>query len=568
MEFLSPLFDWLRFDPDAPLTFTRVGFWAYLVVVLAGFATLERKVALRNAYLFGMSLLFYWKTSGWFFLILLFSTGTDWWIGQHIASREGGARKRWLALSLTINLLVLFYFKYAYFFVDSLNPILGTHWQPTHVLGEWSNAVLGTSFRVDRILLPVGISFYTFQTMSYAIDVYRRDLEPVRNPLDFGFYVSFFPQLVAGPIVRARDFIPQLYRPYALTRAGFGMGLFWVLNGLIKKVWLADYLAINLVDRVFSRPEAYSGFENLLGLYAYSLQVYADFSGYTDMAIGIAIWLGFQLPQNFNAPYKARNVGEFWKRWHMSLSTWLKDYLYIPMGGNRKGSLFTGITSGFILLFFALLVPDLGVLLVVAGVLCLAVGAALWFPKFNRWSVTNINVMLTMLIGGLWHGASWNFVLWGGLNGLGIVVYKLWRKISPWEGYDRWWKGLVGGLLTFHFITATRIWFRSGSKTTWESLSEGHNLLTEWFTANAMIKQLGSIGQSPFGEIVRGYAPLLGLMAAGYIIHLLPERWKVRYRTAFSEAPFTVHVLAGVLGISLAWQAMRAGLQPFIYFQF
>ena len=568
MEILNDLFHWFAFQPQAPLTFTRLGFWIYLAVVLTGFAFMERKVALRNAFLFGVSLLFYWKTSGWFFLILLFSTGSDWWIGKQIGQSLGARRKGWLAVSLTINLLVLFYFKYAYFFADSINPLLGTHWQPANVIGQASNAVFGTSFRVDRILLPVGISFYTFQTMSYAIDVYRKEIEPVQRILDFGFYVSFFPQLVAGPIVRAKDFIPQLYKPYQLTRAGFGMGLFWILNGLIKKVWLADYLAVNLVDRIFSRPEAYSGFENLLGLYAYSLQVYADFSGYTDMAIGIAIWLGFRLPQNFNAPYKARNVGEFWQRWHMSLSSWLKDYLYIPMGGNRSGSFFTVITSGFILLFFALLVPDLGVLLIAAGALCLTIGAALWFPRFKRWGITNINVMLTMLIGGLWHGASWNFVLWGGLNGLGIIAYKLWRKISPWEGYNRWWKAAIGGIITFHFITATRIWFRSGSKTTWDSLAEGHNLLTEWFTANAMIHQLGQIGASPFLEILQGYAPLIGLMAAGFTIHLLPDSWKMRYRTWFSEASIGVQLALSVLGVSMAWQAMQAGMQPFIYFQF
>lgn len=568
MEILIDFLQWFDYDPKAPLTFTRFSFWAFFAVVLCGFVFLERRIALRNAFLFGVSLLFYWKTSGWFFLILLFSTSTDWWIGQRMDKAEGSARKRWLALSLVINLLVLIHFKYAYFFADSLNPILGTQWAPRNVLGEWTNTFLGTTFRVDRILLPVGISFYTFQTMSYAIDVFRKEVQPVRNLLDFGFYVSFFPQLVAGPIVRAKDFIPQLYQPYALTRAGFGMGLFWILNGLIKKVWLADYLAVNLVDRIFSRPEAYSGFENLLGLYAYSLQVYADFSGYTDMAIGIAIWLGFRLPQNFNAPYKARNVGEFWKRWHMSLSGWLKDYLYIPMGGNRSGSMFTAIISGILLIFIALLLPDAGVLLILGGVLCIAIAASMYYPPFKRWSVTNINILLTMLIGGLWHGASWNFVLWGGLNGLGIVVYKLWRKISPWEGYDQWWKGLVGGLLTFHFITATRIWFRSGSKTTWESIDEGHNLLTEWFTANAMISQLGQIMDSPFSEILRGYAPLLALMGAGYAIHILPDHWKSKYRKAFAEAPTGIQLVLTVIGIGIAWQAMQAGLQPFIYFQF
>lgn len=568
MEVVNEFLNWLAFDPGAPLTFTRIGFWGFFAAVLSGFAFLERRIALRNAFLFFVSLLFYWKTSGWFVLILLFSTGSDWWIGRRIAPAEGSARKGWLALSLTINLLLLFYFKYAYFFADSLNPILGTHWAPTNALGEAANAVLGTSFRVDRIALPVGISFYTFQTISYAVDVYRKEIQPVANPLDFGFYVSFFPQLVAGPIVRAKDFIPQLHRPYAVTRAGFGMGLFWILNGLLKKVWLADYLAVNLVDRVFSRPEGYSGLENLLGLYGYSLQVYADFSGYTDMAIGVAMWLGFQLPTNFNAPYKARNVGEFWKRWHMSLSTWLKDYLYIPMGGNRGGSWFTGIASGFILLFFALLVPNPGVLLITAGTLCLGLGAALWSPRFRRWSLTNVNVMLTMLIGGLWHGASWNFVLWGGLNGLGVVVYKLWRRVSPWEGNDSWWKPVLGGLITFHFIAATRIWFRSGSNTTWESIGEGHHLLTEWFTANAMVRQLLHIGSSPVVDIAVGYAPLLALMAFGYGIHLLPDAWKVAYRKRFSEAGLGWHVAAAAVAIGLAWQAMQAGTQPFIYFQF
>ena len=343
---------------------------------------------------------------------------------------EGAQRKRWLATSLAINLSVLLYFKYAYFIADALQPLLGAHWsQPHAALGQWANEHLGTTFRVDQILLPVGISFYTFQTMSYAIDVYRKEVEPVRSVLDFGFFVSFFPQLVAGPIVRAKSFIPQLHQPYRLSRFEFGMGLFWILNGLIKKVWLADYLAVNIVDRVFANPGSYSGFENLIGLYAYSLQVYADFSGYTDMAIGIALLMGFHLPVNFRSPYKARNVGEFWKRWHISLSSWLRDYLYIPMGGNRRASLFTIINASFLLGFILLMAPNSGVRLIILSGVCLAAAAVYAFPSVRKRFSTNVNLMMTMLLGGLWHGASWNFVLWGGLNGLGLIAYKGWRKI-------------------------------------------------------------------------------------------------------------------------------------------
>jgi D-alanyl-lipoteichoic acid acyltransferase DltB (MBOAT superfamily) len=192
------------------------------------------------------------------------------------------------------------------------------------------NAITGSNrFSVDQIILPVGISFYTFQTISYTMDVYRRRIAPVKNILDYGFYVSFFPQLVAGPIVRAAEFIPQIYKPYFLGRRQFGIAIFWILNGLAKKIILSDYLAVNFIDRVFDNPMLFSGFENLMALFVYSLQVYADFSGYTDIAIGVAMLMGFYLPKNFNSPYKATNPQDFWHRWHMSLSRWLKSYLYV-----------------------------------------------------------------------------------------------------------------------------------------------------------------------------------------------------------------------------------------------
>ena len=563
------MMDWILFDANEPLTFMRGAFWGFFLFVLAGFAILEKRRALRNAFLFAVSLFFYWKTSGSFVLILLFSTVSDWWIGHRIHASDGATRKAWLAWSIAINLVILFYFKYAYFLADSISPLLGTHWNPQHVIGGFANSSFGTSFSVDRILLPVGISFYTFQTMSYALDVYRKDVKPVKSLVDFGFFVCFFPQLVAGPIVRAKDFIPQIHRPYALTHAGFGMALFWILNGLIKKVWLADYVATNLVDRVFANPESYSGLENLLGLYGYSLQVYGDFSGYTDMAIGVALLMGFHLPTNFNSPYKARNLGEFWKRWHMSLSSWLKDYLYIPMGGNRNASAFTWISGGIFLLFLILLSPSFGWILVGSGLLLLFLALAWAFPGVQKSISTNINLLMTMMIGGLWHGASWNFVLWGALNGVGLIFYKYWKRISPWEIKNRWWKHLIGILLTFHFITFTRVWFRTGSQTRWEDIGSPHDLWHEWFSANSMLHQLTQgFGGTPFFDVIWGYRSVLAVMALGYAIHMVPESWKKTYRNRFSQSPLFVQWLIAIGVIGLVWAGTSAEMQPFIYFQF
>ncbi|HIB52092.1 MAG TPA: MBOAT family protein, partial [Candidatus Marinimicrobia bacterium] len=263
--------------------------------------------------------------------------------------------------------------------------------------------------------------FFTFQTISYSVDVYRGLVKPVRNILDFGFYVSFFPQLVSGPIVRAATFIPQLYKKYTLTKIQFGTAVFMILNGLIKKLFLADYIAVNFIDRVFSNPLIYTGFENLMALYGYSLQVYADFSGYTDIAIGLALLMGFQLPKNFNSPYKATNTGDFWKRWHISLSSWLKDYLYIPMGGNKSGSGFSYISLFIIVFIISVLSATIWVpIAILSGIITVYVVGRI-IPTFNNWVSTNINLMMTMLIGGLWHGASWNFVVWGGLKGFTLV---------------------------------------------------------------------------------------------------------------------------------------------------
>ena len=281
-------------------------------------------------------------------------------------------------------------------------------------------------------MLPVGISFYTFQTISYAVDVYREEIKPVKSILDFGFYVSFFPQLVAGPIVRAADFIPQLYKPYQLSNYNFGLALFWILKGLTKKVIIGDYIAVNFIDRIFDNPLMFTGFENLMALYGYSLQVYADFSGYTDIAIGIALLMGFTLPKNFDSPYKAKNVGEFWRRWHISLSTWFRDYVYIPLGGSRGG---------------------------------------IWMKVRNTFII--------FIVSGFWHGANWTFIIWGALNAIYFLPLLLRGNnrnnmgVVAQNSYLPSFKELLQILVTFGITVLAWIFFRADNVThAFEIISE------------------------------------------------------------------------------------------------
>ena len=545
---------WISYQADSPLIFTQVFFWIFFAVVLIGYSVVYPHQRWRNTYLFVISLFFYYKTSGLFVLLLLFSTVTDYLIAKKMdRSNVEVHRKWWLALSIFLNLGVLVYFKYAYFFTDAYNALMHTDYQVVNHLAQWSNGFFGTNFRAEKILLPVGISFFTFQTMSYAIDVYRRSIKPVSNIMDFGFYVSFFPQLVAGPIVRASEFIPQLYQPYVLTREGFGIALFWILNGLLKKMLLADYIAVNFIDRVFSNPGSFSGFENLAALFGYSLQVYADFSGYTDIAIGVAALMGFALPINFNSPYKAASVAEFWKRWHISLSTWLRDYLYIPMGGNRKGTLFSYIMVAVVVGFLLLLVGTMQMVIIIGILIALLVGLYQFIPGIRQHIDTNINLMLTMTIGGLWHGASWNMVIWGAMNGLGLVVYKYWRRISPWKAVTSWPIHAMSVLITLLFITLTRTWFR------------GENLES----ANLMLHRIVYRFQGELiPEVVSGYITVFSFILGGYIIHWLPSSWKAYYRLRFAHAPLFVQAFVTFLAIVLIFQVMSAELQPFIYFVF
>ncbi|THD68798.1 MBOAT family protein [Robertkochia marina] len=547
--------DIFTFTEDFPLIFTQANFWIFFGVIYLIFAFVYKRIRIRNVYLFLISLFFYYKTSGMFIGLLIFSTIVDYFIGKGIYRSDDPLRRKVLVtLSVIVNLSTLCYFKYAYFFTDSFNYLFQTDYEVVNWLAQWSNSFTTVNyFTVDKIILPVGISFFTFQTISYSVDIYRNKVKPLNSILDFGFYVSFFPQLVAGPIVRAENFVPQIDAPTRITRDDFNRGSFMILKGLIKKMIFADFIAMHFLDRVFDTPDMYSGFTNVMAMIGYSLQIYGDFSGYTDIAIGLALLMGYKLPTNFNSPYKAENCGNFWKRWHISLSTWLRDYLYIPLGGNREGTRASYIILGVILLGVMIAFGNIWTYILIPSLVGVAVLGARFSPTVKNHINTNINLMLTMLIGGLWHGASWKFVIWGGLNGLGIVVYKFWRKVSPWENKTGMlvhaWKILV----TFIFITFTRIYFRGESM---EQISMLYNQI--W----------NNFDWAGAGTVLSAYSSVFWVMLVGYITHWLPQSTKDGLQGLYGRSPMPVKVGAvAVVGV-LCYQAFSSDFQPFIYFQF
>ena len=456
------------------------------------YLALGQKTTLRLLFVTAFSYYFYYKSSGFYFFLLAIVTVSDFYMAKMISQVRETSRltaKFLILFSLVLDLGLLFYFKYTNFF------------------GELWASLSGGTFSALDIFLPVGISFFTFQSLSYTINVYRGQLRPLDSMLDYAFYVSFFPQLVAGPIVRARDFIPQIRRPLCVTNEMFGRAVFLILAGLFKKAVISDYISVNFVERVFAQPDLYSGLENLLAVYGYTLQIYCDFSGYSDMAIGIALMLGLEFPKNFDSPYKSQSITEFWRRWHISLSSWLKDYLYISLGGNRKG-------------------------------------------KFRQY----VNLMITMLLGGLWHGASLNFIVWGGFHGLMLVVDKLFntsflqRQKEGTSGVS-WWRVL----LTFHLAAFAWIFFRNQT-------FEGSFLMLEQIFTNFQ--------PQIFLQWVESYWAVALLMAVGYVLHFLPQRWSEQTQHFVTRSPLVLQALYLVALIFLVIQVKSSDVQPFIYFQF
>lgn len=353
------------------MNFASPSFFAFLPAVLLVYHWLATRDA-KFRFLLLASWFFYLSWNPWFIWVILFPTVVDYASGRLIEGASSPARRRfWLWASLAANLGLLAGFKYTRFVVENAFGLMGGN------TPDW----------VNRIILPLGISFHTFQGISYTLDVYRGKIPAVRSFVDFALFVAFFPQLVAGPIVRAVEFLPQMVTPPRVTANQVVEGLHWFVVGMFKKLFIADRLA-HYVDLVFANPSAYDAATHRWAVLAYAAQIYCDFSGYSDLAIGCAKWFGFELPQNFNYPYVAGSIAEFWRRWHMTLSTWMRDYLYISLGGSRGGE----------------------------GKTCR-------------------NLILTMTLCGLWHGASWNYVLWGLYNGVLLALHRGWDRMiagRPW----------------------------------------------------------------------------------------------------------------------------------------
>ena len=491
----------LAYNPKAPMIFSSGLFlWLFLVFSLVYFC-LRRTETMRILFVTGFSYYFYYKSSGVYTLLLFVVTLSDFLLGRAIyrlqianspENPDGNRSQQRLLMfcSLLINLGFLGYFKYTNFFYEVFSPLWNGKFEPLD------------------IFLPVGISFFTFQSISYVVSVYRKQLQPLNSLLDYAFYISFFPQLVAGPIVDARDFVPQIHKPLDVTDEMFGRGVFLIIAGLFKKAVISDYISVNFVERIFDDPTLYSGIENLLGLYGYALQIYCDFSGYSDMAIGIALLLGFRFPDNFNSPYKSTSVTEFWRRWHISLSHWLRDHLYISLGGNRFGTV-----------------------------------------------RTYFNLFMTMLLGGFWHGASWNFIVWGALHGMALGVHKAFRKICGFDPKQKatgiW--GFFARVITFHFVVFCWIFFRNTSfEHSWQMIGK---ICTE-FKAELL------------PQIWDGYTPVMCLIILGYILHFLPDSATAFCQKVVTRLPLILKAVLIVAVIYVIIQVKSSDIQPFIYFQF
>lgn len=412
---------------------------------------------------------------------------TDWVSRLMYAEEEKLKRKTLMLLIVFGNLAVLAYYKYTNFFINNINTLIDQKWET-----------------VD-LILPIGISFFVFEAISYAIDLYRKQMEPARSTLDFCFYITFFPKLVAGPIIRAKDFLPQMYDRLRLSKKQAGEAIFLIMIGLIKKAIISDYISVNFVERVFESPLNYSPFETLMAVYGYALQIYCDFSGYSDMAIGLALLMGFTIPPNFNTPYKSKSVTEFWRRWHISLSSWLRDYLYISLGGNRKGKI-----------------------------------------------RTYINLFITMVIGGFWHGASWTFVLWGTLHGAFLALERFLKQYVklPNNAVVRF----LRIVFTFHFVAFCWIFFRA----------------EDFTSAMTLISNIGKMTFTPEAwlSVLKGYHNVFILIAIGFVLHFLPEKFVNGVKKYYSLSPLFIKALILALVFWLVYATASSDTQPFIYFQF
>lgn len=479
--------DMLAYDADAPMLFSSGLFWILFLLFIPVYALLKRSKTKMVIFVVAFSLYFYYKSSGFFFLMLIGTSLVDWLVSKAIYNlRRRGAKLCMMWFSITLSLLILGYFKYANFF-----------------LWNW-NAMVEGNFQPLDIILPVGISFYTFQSISYVVDVYKGKIAPTRTWLEYLFFLSFFPALVAGPIVRADYFLPQLEKNEDAKLSDIHGGFWLIIVGIVKKALIADYIS-QYNDLIFNDPSLYSGVQTLMGVLGYTMQIYCDFSGYSDMAIGLALIMGFKLGINFNSPYQSRNLTEFWRRWHISLSSWLRDYVYIPLGGNRKGTI-----------------------------------------------RTYVNNFLTMLIGGLWHGAAWKFVFWGGMHGVGLAVHKACKPILS-KIPDNFVTIFFSWLITFVYVSLLWVFFRAAS-----------------FEDSVLI--IGNIFKdfdwAQFPQFFEARKVWCIMMIALAVFHFIPQKWADFCMNVFIRSPWLLKLLVFLFVVQLVIEFMSEEVAPFIYFQF
>ena len=471
------------------MLFTTLAYAKFFALAFVVTWLCARARKLRLLFLLGASYFFYARSGPRFLALIWACSSADFLLSHAIGrARNEHSRRVWLVVTVVMNLGVLAYFKYAKFGIETAQAAL---------------SALGVELPAPAlsIALPVGISFFTFESMSYVIDVYRREIEPHPSYLEYLTFVAFFPHLVAGPIVRPRDLLPQLARPPVWREAEASQALLLIATGLLKKLAIADYLGLNLVDRVFDAPTQYSALECYVAIVGYAVQIYADFSGYTDIAIGSAALLGVRFPPNFAAPYQAHDIVDFWRRWHISLSTWLRDYLYIPLGGNRRGQL-----------------------------------------------RTYANLIATMLLGGLWHGPKWTFVVWGGLHGVALAGNRAFRERFGDALRSTRARRVLSTLATFHFVLFAWVFFRADS----------------FRAARAVFGELATLTTYHPNLDAR----VLAVLVFGLAVHFLPERLEATLRARFSALPGIAQGIALFAVLLFVRRMASAEAVPFVYFQF
>lgn len=488
---LNRLTELLAYDAAAPMLFNTGLFLVLFVIFLAVYQMVRGWRRVKMWLVIAFSLYFYYKSSSWCVLILAGVCVSDYLLGLLMGVAKNNIHRRSIvALNVVINVGMLVYFKYFNLLADAFCSIVGTSFDPLD------------------IILPAGISFFTFRSISYIVDLYRGVMEPCRSFVDYAFFLTFFPPLLAGPVVRAKDLLPQIKENPQATCEMISEGFFLIMCGLVKKVVIADYISANFVDRIFDNPALYSGFENLMGAVGFTIQLYCDFSGYSDMAIGLALLLGYRFKDNFAAPFKSQSPTEFWRRWHISLSFWLRDYIYISLGGNRRGTV------------------------------------RAYFNQF-----------ITMVIGGLWHGASWMYIIWGAYHGLLLIFHKAIKKV--WR-LPEVLRGSIGirvcnMAITFTLIVIGFAIFRAPSLETVGTMGE-------------QIAENFHLSVAP--QFVQGYLMIVVAMAVGFFAHISPKSWTTATRSRFIALPSVAQAVVLAVVIFFVIQTRQSELVPFIYLQY